>query len=128
MKRTILLSTLCLLLAGGLQARTWTSSDGSRSFEGTLRSYNAETGAVTVVVNGRPLTFQEDKLSETDIAFLKEEEMAASRVDPAEELAATEVGKKVTKAKLHRLDGDRYKSAELDKAPEYYILYYSASW
>ena len=30
---------LLLLLATGLQARTWTSTDGSKTFEGELKSY-----------------------------------------------------------------------------------------
>ena len=48
--------------------------------------------------------------------------------DPAEVAASSEVGSKVAKAKLNRLEGKRFKKAELTKAPEYYILYYSASW
>ncbi|MDF2377749.1 MAG: hypothetical protein P1U81_16045 [Verrucomicrobiales bacterium] len=127
MKKNILIVlTVTFLLAGGVQARTWTSSDGAKTFEGTLRSYNAETGQVTVVVNGRPLSFEKDKLSADDIKFLEEE--AATPVDLAEEASKTVVGAQMVKAKLNRLDGERYKKAELAKAPEYYILYYSASW
>jgi hypothetical protein len=127
MKKNILIVlTVTFLLAGGVQARTWTSSDGAKTFEGTLRSYNAETGQVTVVVNGRPLSFDKDKLSADDIKFLEEE--AAAPVDLAEEASKTVVGAQIVKAKLNRLDGERYKKAELAKVPEYYILYYSASW
>ena len=62
----------CLLFAHDASARTWTSADGSRTFEGELKSYDAETGKVTVVMkNGRSLTFSEDKLSKDDIAFVK---------------------------------------------------------
>jgi len=32
-------AALLLLLATGLQARTWTSTDGSKTFEGELKSY-----------------------------------------------------------------------------------------
>jgi hypothetical protein len=54
-------------------ARTWTSSDGSKTFEGELLSYGAATGDVGVTLaNGKELTFNQDKLSEDDIAFLKE--------------------------------------------------------
>ncbi len=127
MKKSILISTLAaLILISSAQARMWTSSDGAKTFEGTLRSYNAETGMVTVVVNGRPLSFEKAMLSAADIKFLEED--ATVKVDPAEAAAETVVGAQVVKAKLNRLDGDRYKKAELDKAPEYYILYYSASW
>lgn len=127
MKKCFLISAIAaLILVSSAEARTWTSSDGAKSFEGTLRSYNAETGIVTVVVNGRPLSFEKTMLSADDISFLEEE--AVEAVNPAEAAAETVVGAQVVKARLNRLEGDRYKKAELDKAPEYYILYYSASW
>ncbi len=55
-----------------VEARTWTSSDGDRTFEGELQSYNAASGKVTVVLkNRRKLTFNQDKLSEQDVSWLK---------------------------------------------------------
>lgn len=60
------------LLLTNLQARTWTSSDGSKSFDGKLKSYDVETGTVIVIVRGVKNTFTQDKLSEDDIAWLKE--------------------------------------------------------
>ncbi|MEN8772470.1 MAG: sialate O-acetylesterase [Akkermansiaceae bacterium] len=54
------------------EARTWTSSDGERTFEGELQAFDADSGKVTVVLkNRRKLTFTQDKLSEEDIAWLK---------------------------------------------------------
>jgi hypothetical protein len=121
--------TALLALCLPLGARTWTSADGGRTFEGDLRTYDSATGKVTVILrNGRTLTFDQDKLSEDDIAFLKEQEAAANMPDPAEALEQQVVGAKVAKAKLQRLEGKRFKKAELTKAPEYYILYFSASW
>jgi hypothetical protein len=53
-------------------ARTWTSSDGSKTFSGELRTYDPGTGAVGVTLtNGKKMTFKQDKLSEEDIAYLK---------------------------------------------------------
>ena len=53
-------------------ARTWTSSDGSKTFSGELLSYDPGTGAVGVTLtNGKKMTFKQDKLSEEDIAYLK---------------------------------------------------------
>lgn len=53
-------------------ARTWTSADGEKTFEGDLKSYDAGKGSVTVTLaNGRQLTFMQDKLSELDISWLK---------------------------------------------------------
>lgn len=124
----IALTTIAVLLAN-LEARAWKSADGSKTFEGTLRSYDAESGDVTVILsNGSPLTFSQEKLSDADIAFVKEWHATQNAADPAEAVVASVVGSQVAKAKLHRLEGKRFKKAELDKAPEYYILYYSASW
>lgn len=123
----LIVLTVFSIFVFAAEARTWTSADGSKTFEGTLRSYNSATGLVTVLVNGLPLSVEKEKLSPDDIKFL-EEEAAAAPVDLAEEVSKTVVGAQIIKTKLNRLDGQRYKKAELDKAPEYYILYYSASW
>jgi hypothetical protein len=67
------LTTLTWLLAAGAHARTWTSADGAKTFEGELRSYDEATGKVSVTLaNGKQMNFQRDKLSADDIAFLKE--------------------------------------------------------
>ena len=128
MKKSLLALALSFLLIASSGARTWTSSDGSRTFEGEIRSYDANTRTVSVLASGRMLTFTAEKLSEDAIAYVKEWEVAQNAPDPSEMLASSVVGKAVLKAKLHRLDGKRFKSAEMEKAPEYYILYYSASW
>ena len=128
MKKSLLALALSFLLIASSGARTWTSSDGSRTFEGEVRSYDANTRTVSVLASGRMLTFTAEKLSEDDIAYVKEWEVAQNAPDPSETLASSVVGKAVLKAKLHRLDGKRFKNAEMEKAPEYYILYYSASW
>ena len=69
---------LCsLVLAAGVifpaaVGRTWTSSDGSKTFEGELQSYDSATGKVTVILaNRKRLSFAQDKLSAEDIAWLK---------------------------------------------------------
>ena len=71
-----LLSLIVFLGMGFLlsvaEARTWTSSDGDRTFEGELDSYDAVNGKVTVILkNRRKLTFNQNKLSEEDIVWLK---------------------------------------------------------
>lgn len=125
---------MAVLLAGlamGAPARTWTSSDGSKTFEAELRSYNYASGTVSVVTDkGQLLKFSAFKLSKEDQDFLKEQNaMKAAKVeDPSEALSSQVVGEQVMKARLHKLDGRRFRRAELEKAPEYYILYYSASW
>ena len=126
----------CLIIAtalglGFLPARTWTSADGSKTFEGKLKTYDAAGGKVSVTVrNGRTLTFSIDKLSEADRKFLAEE---ASRLDGTaenkaamEEFARTDIGKAFTKTQI--LQGDAFAPHEFESVPEYFILYYSASW
>jgi hypothetical protein len=69
----LVLAAVTSMLLSGAHARTWTSSDGSKTFAGELKSYDAEKGLVTVTLaNGKILNFNQDKLSEADIAFLKE--------------------------------------------------------
>ena len=65
-------TALALVLFQELEARTWTSADGTRTFEGELKSYDAASGKVTVTLrNRKSMTFGQDKLSEADIAWLK---------------------------------------------------------
>ena len=67
-------AALLLLLVTGVEARTWTSTDGSKTFEGDLKSFDPATGAVGVTQpNGTVLKFNQDKLAAADVAFLKEQ-------------------------------------------------------
>ncbi len=65
---------LAMLLVSGAQARTWTSTDGPKTFEAELKAYDPATGEVTVTLpDGAAMKFQQDKLSAADITFLKEQ-------------------------------------------------------
>ncbi len=67
-------AALAMLLLSGLQARPWTNTDGSKTFEGELKSFDPATGTVSVTQpNGTVLNFNQNKLSAADIAFLKEQ-------------------------------------------------------
>lgn len=72
---TFLLSAMaCVLLLSPFSfARTWTSADGSKTFEGELKAYDEATGSVTVDMNGRVVTFKQEVLSAEDISYVKEE-------------------------------------------------------
>ena len=106
----------CLIIAtalglGLLPARTWTSADGTRTFEGKFKSYDAAEGKVSVTIrNGRTLTFSVDKLSKADQTFLTEE--AAKRDGTAqnkaamEEFSLTDIGKAFTMMQV--LEGDAF--------------------
>ncbi len=61
-----------LLLISGASARTWTSADGTKTFEGKLHAYDAASGKVSVILpNGRRMNFMQEKLSADDVAWLK---------------------------------------------------------
>lgn len=56
-----------------VQARTWTSSNGSSKFEGELVAYDAATGKVTVNRDGKQVTFKQELLSAADVEYIKTE-------------------------------------------------------
>jgi hypothetical protein len=68
----LLLAAITSLLLTGAHARTWTSADGTNTFDGELKSYDPRIGLVTVALaNGTSMHFEQDKLSAADIAYLK---------------------------------------------------------
>jgi hypothetical protein len=69
----MILAAITGILLTSSHARTWTSADGGKTFEGELKSYDAEKGLVTVTLaNGKPMNFSEKVLAPADIAYLKE--------------------------------------------------------
>lgn len=101
-------------------ARTWTSADGSKTFEGELLSYDAETGNVGVTLaNGSQIVFNQDKLSDSDIAFLKEQ----GDVAPPAPIANASTGRSGTVKDLPDVlpkpDG---KEADMSKPVQVFIL------
>ena len=115
---------------GLVSARTWTSADGSKKFEGELKAYDKEAGKVTVIMrNGRSLSFDITKLSDGDKTYLDENGNAAGGNNVAAALKAQKIGSKLgKKGILEKIDGNTFAAYELTKAPEYYVVYFSASW
>ena len=110
------IGAILVLFAATLAARTWTSSDGSRTFEGELKAYNPDTGALTVTrSDGRDLTFNQDILSKDDIAFLKE----TGAVTPPAAAGSSSVGIKELPDVLPDPDG---KEADMSKPVQVFIL------
>ncbi len=110
-------AALVLLLGIGVQARTWTSSDGAKTFEGELKSYDPATGIVNVTQpNGKVMKFQQDKLSAADIEFLKEKGKtdAPAAGKPGTVKPGIDPGKL-----LERSDG---KAADMAKPVQVFIL------
>ncbi|MEI6178702.1 MAG: hypothetical protein WCS43_17555, partial [Verrucomicrobiota bacterium] len=68
----LLIAAITSLLISGAHARTWTSADGTKTFEGEIKSYDPSIALVTVALaNGTSMHFEQDKLSAADIAYLK---------------------------------------------------------
>jgi hypothetical protein len=126
MKRLLILTALfAVITIGPLTARTWTSSDGTRTFEGEFRSFDPSTGTVSVVIGGTLRKFHRDLLSPEDREFIAG---ISAPKDSTADLEKTRMGSIFAKAKLHRIEGKKFAEVKIEKVPEYYILYYSASW
>jgi hypothetical protein len=107
----------CALFFNSAQARTWTSSDGSKTFEGELKSYDPDKGTVAVTLpNGKSLNFTQDKLSADDIAFLKEQ--GKFPLDKAAAAASTTAVKAIPDV-LPDPDG---KEADMSKPVQVFIM------
>lgn len=133
MKTLIGVTCFSAFLALSAQARTWTSADGSKTFEADFKSLDGDT--VTVVKGYSQRSFKLSILSEADQKWAKEEAARLAKLDiekaetkAAETKAANGSFAKSIANKLEKLDGKRFKKYKFDKTPEYYILYYTASW
>ena len=127
----LLLTGLATALSlASLSARVWTSADGEKTFAGDYQSFDPDEGQVTVTMkNGRSITFSLDRLSEEDRAWIADRFEEDNAPDPADLLAAQKIGSGLSKAGvLQKLDGKRFANYEFTTAPQYYILYFSASW
>ncbi|MFT5904687.1 MAG: hypothetical protein ACI9E1_000273, partial [Cryomorphaceae bacterium] len=118
MKKTNL---LYLILAMGLlhptaDGRKWTSADGSKTFEATLKSYDEATGNVVVTkTNGRAMTFNKSILSAEDIEFVK----AEGKAPVEKEVVKTKSAVKEVPDVLPDPDG---KEADMSKPVQVFIM------
>ena len=75
MKRTLITLVTCAIFATpamALEKRTFTSADGSKSFEGRLMDYDAKKGMVVVRKGMRNMKFDLKLLSEKDRTYVEE--------------------------------------------------------
>jgi hypothetical protein len=124
MFRSLLAAAIASLLLAGTHARTWTSSDGSKTFEGELVSYDPATGIVGVALrNGKVMNFNQDKLSEADTDFLKiQGKMDAPPAEKTATSAAKSSAGKIDvdpKNLFKSIDG---KPADMSKPVQVFIL------
>lgn len=131
MKKTIqLLIAASLISTGALQARIWTSSDGAKTFNGDLKSYDEATGKVTVYKGLKQVSFDAAMLSEADQKWLKENKPEEKAVSSSTSTAdAGKIGKKLqVEGVLSKLEDGKFVDYSMDNPAEYYVVYYSASW
>lgn len=112
-------AAIAIILLCGAQARTWTSSDGSKTFEGELKSYDPATGSVGVTLStGKSLNFNQSKLSEADIAFLKEQ----GKIEAPSSKPASSGGGISAKSLPDVLPDPDGKEADMSKPVQVFIL------
>lgn len=128
MKKTILTTIASLMLAGLGHARIWTSADGSKTFEGDFVS--CDDTSVTVKRGIKEMTFKLTLLSEKDQTWAKEEGAKVAAAEENKKAAAKFMEGDFGKAlkKLKKFDGEDFADLELEAAPKYFLLYFSASW
>lgn len=116
------------MLAGLGPARTWTSADGSKTFEGDLVS--CDDNSMTVRRGIKQMTFKLALLSEKDQKWAKEEGAKIAAAEESKEKAAQFMDGDFGKAlkKLQKLDGEAFVDYGLEATPKYFLLYFSASW
>ena len=134
-KNYLIVSGLAALLSlGTLTARTWTSADGKKTFKGELKAIDKAAGKITVLLSsGKTVSFSTELLSDADKEFIRENEAAIENVGAGAQaggaLNEQKIGRGLAKeGVLSKLAGKTFAAYKLEKAPEYYIVYFSASW
>ncbi len=126
MKKTLTLTIAAAMMVGSLHARTWTSAEGNKTFKGDYVSHTDEF--VTVTKGFKKVRFKISMLSEADRKWLDEKKAEASKEpEPKSNDELGKIGEKIAD-KLSVLDGDKFKDHTLSGKPEYYLIYFTASW
>jgi hypothetical protein len=117
----LFLACFSILLFSDAHGRTWTSADGTKTFEGELKSYDPATGEVGVTLaSGKAMKFTQDKLSAADITFLQEQgKMEAPATKPSAAGKSSDLAVKALPDTLPDPDG---KEADTSKPVQVFIL------
>lgn len=135
MKKALLTSLSILGCINTLSARTWTSSDGTKSFEADYIGHT--DSAVSIIKDSKKITFPLNLLSEADQAWTRAHGTETANTASApkntlkKETVATTSSSSLTQninKHLKKFDGKSFKEHNLDNKPEYYLVYFSASW
>lgn len=99
MKHLIWMSYVGVAMLANADARTWTSSDGSKTIEADF--VGSQGDSVTLLKKGKEVTFPLVKLSEGDREWIIQE---------LERLAQVEAEKKAELAKIEVIESDDFES------------------
>ncbi|MCB1224584.1 MAG: hypothetical protein KDK99_02125 [Verrucomicrobiales bacterium] len=124
------LAALFLSLTSGAQARTWTSADGARTMEADLLSVSENQVRLRLATGGEN-SFDLGLFSEADRQFATDWQAQRRQASPAASDDAAPQGdltRELT-GKLVKWTGRRFtRYAPEGEMPQYYILYFAASW
>lgn len=126
MKLTLTLAAI--IMAGPLQARTWTSSNGVTTFEGEYVS--STTRSLIFIHKGKKENIRVSRLSAADQTWIEQErqrDAAPRKKKSYRSLRDQKVGKKLIN-QTFRVKGNQFVTENIRKVPQYYYLYFSASW
>lgn len=129
MKIVLLLTLTFSNLVLVAHARTWTSADGSQTFDGEYVSSTETT--VTVIIKGHQRTFKMELLSASDKKWVAAENARREKEAPEKAAQANPEGAKIAKqlkGRTTRLIDGKFVKQDTQKAPAYYLLYFTASW
>lgn len=116
-------------LMAAAETRVWTSAeDSSKTFRGEFVSLKEDT--VTIKrEDGKTLSFPRMKLSEADLDYIAEKTAGKEETPKALKEDESSVAKAL-KGKTVKLEGKRFKKFDIASAkrPEYYLVYWGASW
>ncbi len=132
-KTSVVLSMLALSSICHGEMRKWTSADdASKTFDGEMTSAKGDTVMVRMA-NGRTVTLPLTKLSQADrdfVASAAKEKTASADMAAAAEKAKTSAVAKALSGNTVKLEGKKFKKTDVfaSKAPEYYLVYWGASW
>lgn len=119
----------CFGLMAVAETRVWTSAeDPSQTFRGEFVSLKDDT--VTIKRDdGKTLSFPQSKLSGADLEYIKEK-TAGKEDAPGVSKEDESPMARALKGKTVKLEGKRFKKFDIAaaKQPEYYLVYWGASW
>ncbi len=120
---------LWVFVCSACGARVWTSADGGQKFKADFKLYEPKLDAVQLVKGGQLVVYELKKFSEEDRDWVVREHKNQKKVLAREQAFKNQkVGQTLKTGVLKKFDGEKFKDYTLEKMPEYYFVYFGASW